>query len=86
MQYSIPVAVMPTGALRFFRLVPHHTTPHSRLLNIESLVVSLLREPDIARCLESQLNRTWNQNRVSQTEDDVYRPQKLDPFKSGEPS
>ena len=60
---SVCVAIMRTRGLRFFHLVPHHTTPHSRLLNIESLVVSLLCETDIARCPELRLyytqNRTW---------------------------
>ena len=56
-ELGVYVAIMrSTGGLRFFRLVPHRTTPHSRLLNIESLVVSLLREADIARCLESRLH------------------------------
>ena len=65
------MAVMQTGGLRFFCLVPHCTTPYSQVLNIESLVVSLLRKADIARCLESQLDYTQNRTQVSQTEGDV---------------
>ena len=73
-ELGVCVAVMRTGGLRFFCLVPHRTTPYSRLLNIESLVVSLLREADIARCLESRLYYTQNRTRVSQTEGDVELP------------
>ena len=73
-ELGVCVAVMRTGGLRFFRLVPHRTTPYSQLLNIESLVVSLLREADIARCPESRLYYTRNRTRVSQTEGDVELP------------
>ena len=36
------MAVPRSGGLRFVRLVPHRTTPHSQLLDMETLVVSLL--------------------------------------------
>ena len=36
------MAVPRIGGLRFVRLVPHRTTPHSRLLNMETLFVALL--------------------------------------------
>ena len=70
-ELGVCVAVMQTGGLRVFRLVPHRTTPQSRLLNIESLVVPLLCEADIARCPESRLYYTQNRTQVSQTEGDV---------------
>ena len=47
-ELGVCVAVMRTGGLRFFRLVPHCTTPHSRLLNIETLAASLLLRADIS--------------------------------------
>ena len=78
-ELGVCVAVMRTGGLRFFRLVPHRTTPYSRLLNIESLVVSLLREADIARCPETRLNRTRNRTRVSQIEGDKLTTSEIGP-------
>ena len=70
-ELGVCMAAMRTGGLRFFRLVPHRTTPQSRLLNIQSLVVTLVRKAHIARCPESRLHRTRNRTRVSQVKDDV---------------
>ena len=41
-ELGVCVAVMRSGGLRFVCLVPHRTTPHSRLLNMETLFVALL--------------------------------------------
>ena len=40
------LAALQSGGLRFVRLVPRRTTPHSRLLNMETLVVALLTGAD----------------------------------------
>ena len=39
---GVCVAVLRSGGLKFVRLIPHGTTPQSRLLNLETLVASLL--------------------------------------------
>ena len=45
-ELGVFVAVLRSGGPRFVRLVPHRTTPHSQLLNLKTLVVSLLLQAD----------------------------------------